>query len=75
MPKFIAGAVMAIFGGTAAFASVPQQVTAPRLEVQPPAIEAPLRVAPFTRTNKMKCTPAEDLIGVRPSPQGASRCA
>ena len=75
MPKFIAGADMAIFGGTAAFASIPQEVEVPRLEVQPPTVEAPLRVAPFSRTNKMKCQPAEELIEARSGPEGAARCS
>lgn len=73
MPKFIAGAVMAIFGGTAAFASIPQEVEVPRLEVQPPDRRSPAARGAFfqNQQDEMPARRGTDRGAVRAGGCGA----
>lgn len=70
MPKLIGMAAIAVCLGFAAQASTPDDIAKPAapVAVQQPNQPAPLRVAPFTKSNsKRGCAPAETPLQVRPA--------
>lgn len=75
MTKLIGYAALAIFAGAASFAATPDDITPQREPVaQQPTVPEPVRVAPFTKTNRGLCQPLVPVPQAKPDPEVATQC-